>query len=253
MRGIDMNKPVTYLNSSLRYFHENERHINRFCREYVLLLVFEGVLRFSEDGTEYEIVPGQYHIQKINSYQSGTRVSLSPRYLYVHFFAESADGGEVVPFDGEYDYGEMESLIYRLDSLSHNGGTFIEKTAVFYKILSELYQSKDRNRLSDRIAAFISGEIHSELSLETLCREFHYSKNHIINVLKAERGMTPVEFMNGLRLREAESLLEITSDPIIRISETCGFNNYSHFFRLFKRKNGVSPAEWRERKRYAAL
>ena len=253
MSGIDMNRPVEYLHSSLRFFNENERHIDRFCREYVLLMVFEGVLRFSEDGTEYEIHPGQYHIQRANSYQSGSRVSFSPKYLYVHFHAECSEDGEVVPLDGEYNYGELKPLMHRLDILSHNNGTSIEKTAVFFDILSALYQSREKNRLSDRIAAFISMELHNGISLETLCAEFHYSKNHIINVFRSEQGLTPVEYMNHLRLREAESLLEITSDPISSISEKCGFNNYSHFFRLFKRKHSISPAEWRERKRYTAV
>lgn len=253
MNGIDMNKPIIYLHSSLRFFNENERHINRLCSEYVLLMVFEGILKFSEDGTEYEIHPGQYHIQKKNSYQSGNKVSLSPKYLYVHFFAECSNNNEVIPFDGEYNYSELKSLMYRLDILSHNNGTSIEKTAVFFNILSNLYQSKKRNKLSDQIAAFILKEIHNEISLEMLSSKFHYSKNHIINVFRSEQGMTPIEYMNNLRIQEAESLLEITSDPIVSISEKCGFNNYSHFFRLFKQKNSVSPAKWRERKRYSTV
>ena len=52
MKGIDLNKQIIYLHSSLRFFDKKEHHINRFCEENVLLLVYEGVLRFSEDGIE---------------------------------------------------------------------------------------------------------------------------------------------------------------------------------------------------------
>ena len=50
MNGIDLNKPIAYKHASLRFFNKNEHHIDRFCEDDVLLLVFDGVLRFSEDG-----------------------------------------------------------------------------------------------------------------------------------------------------------------------------------------------------------
>ena len=53
MYGIDLNKNINYKYASLRFFNEGEHHIDRICGEDVLLLVFKGVLRFSEDGTEY--------------------------------------------------------------------------------------------------------------------------------------------------------------------------------------------------------
>ena len=69
MRGINLNKPIEFLHSSLRYFSEGEHHITRFCKDDVLLMVFEGVLRFNEDNIRYEIHPGEYHIQKSNTFQ----------------------------------------------------------------------------------------------------------------------------------------------------------------------------------------
>ena len=59
MTGINMNKPITYLYSSLRYFNANECHVKRFCEEDILLLVFDGVLRFSENGHQQEVHAGQ--------------------------------------------------------------------------------------------------------------------------------------------------------------------------------------------------
>ena len=41
------------------------------------------------------------------------------------------------------------------------------------------------------------------------------------------------------------NLLESTSKTSEEIMFECGFNNYSHYYRLFVRKNGVSPSEWR--------
>ena len=88
MRGIDLNGEISYKTSSLRFFEKNECHVTRTCPHDVLLLVYEGILRFSEDGEEYELHPGDYFIQRFRSDQTGEKPSDSPKYLYIHFFGE---------------------------------------------------------------------------------------------------------------------------------------------------------------------
>ena len=64
MFGIDLNCPITYINASLRFFKKEEHHITRLCSCDVLVLVFSGVLRFSEDNVPIEVGAGEYYIQK---------------------------------------------------------------------------------------------------------------------------------------------------------------------------------------------
>ena len=66
MIGIDLDRVITYKHASLRFFKEKEHHITRLCEDNVLLLVFEGVLRFSENEEEIEVSAGEYYIQKKN-------------------------------------------------------------------------------------------------------------------------------------------------------------------------------------------
>ena len=58
MSGIDLNRNLVYKFASFRYFERGEHHVSRFCLDNVLLLVFGGVLRFSEDGEEIEVRAG---------------------------------------------------------------------------------------------------------------------------------------------------------------------------------------------------
>ena len=53
-----------YYFSSYRYFEEGERHVNRICNEDVLLIVFSGTLRFSENGIKKKIHAGEYYFQE---------------------------------------------------------------------------------------------------------------------------------------------------------------------------------------------
>ena len=250
MEGIDLDRTIIYKTSSLRFFEEGEHHVTRFCPHDVLLLVYDGVLRFSEDGVPYEIRAGQYHIQKHGSFQAGELASDAPKYFYVHFVGEWRDGEGVLSRGGEFEYAELLPHIMKLDALSHGDYTYTERTALFFEILSKLYRASAReDTLAVKIKRFIDERYLEFSSLDDLCREMHYSKNYLINAFKAEYGMTPIEYLNDVKIRRAMYLLEVTSRSIDEIAEESGFNHYSHFYRLFTRKNSLSPFEWRQKVR----
>ena len=61
--------------------------------------------------------------------------------------------------------------------------------------------------------------------------------------------MTPFEYINTLRIKEGERLLEVTSKSAESIAYECGFGDYSQFYKAFKKIYNISPVEWRKRKR----
>ena len=249
MFGIDLDSQIEYKGSSLRFFNKGEHHISRVYEYDVLLMVYEGVLRFSEDGTEYEIGPGQYHIQKRYTVQEGKYSSDAPKYLFIHFVANWKENGAVLPKSGYFSYKSFAGLIEKMDLLSHGNAPYTALAANLFEILYKLYRPTAQNPLAKRIADYIEENHSRDISLETLCNEFHFCKNHIINVFKKSFSQTPVEYINSIRIKHAQYLMEVTSDSIESISLACGFKNYSHFYKLFIRKNNISPEKWRERKR----
>lgn len=251
MYGIDLNKNIDYKYASLRFFNEGEHHIDRICGEDVLLLVFKGVLRFSEDGTEYSVSSGQYHIQKSFSDQRGSRASDSPKYLYVHFNGEWSDGGEVLAKSGEFDFSELKPLMYHLDELAHNRAAKCECSAKFLEILTRLYHFSDKKEptYANEIAEYIAQNISRRITLGELSAEFNFSRNHIINIFKHEYSVTPFEYINDLRTERAKRLLEVTSKSVEDIAYECGYSTYSNFYNMFLSHEHISPSKWRNLKR----
>lgn len=248
MYGIDLNNPILFRHASLKYFEKGEHHVNRVLPYDVLLLVFDGVLRFSEDGVEHEVSPERYYIQKAFSKQCGDIVSESPQYLYVHFNAEWSDCPYSLSTVGTFSYDLLKDSMRKLDKLSHSECSYIEKTHIFYEILSVLNEKNQKQpSISDDICQYINDNYINEITLTDICAIFNYSKNHIINIFKAEYNMTPIEYLNDLRLKKAMHLLEGTSKPAEDISTICGFNCYSHFYKQFAKKTGISPTEWRKK------
>ena len=249
MYGLDLNKTVTYKHASLRFFEKNEYHVSRFCRDNVLLLVFDGVLCFTEGDKAYEIGAGCYHIQRCNTPQGAICASSSPKYLYVHFDAEWGESGKALPADGRFDYSELKGEIERLDRMAHQDYSLLERSAVFFEILSLLYKGGQTRSTAGKVADFILKNYKKALSLEGIAEHFHFSKNYIINIFKREYGITPFEYITELRIREAERLLEATSLCVEDIAFECGFNTYSNFYRQFCSRNSLSPVLWRAEKR----
>lgn len=250
MEGINLEMPINYIGASFRYFKNKEHHTTRLCNDNVLLLVFKGVLRFNEDGVDYEITPGKYHIQKQKTYQSGPKESDEPEYLYVHFLGEECNSEKgVLQYQGDFDVEKLMPLMIKLDELAHNESTYISQTAVFYEILSMLSKQKTKKNTANKIAMFIEENSHTNISLEKLCKEFLFTKNHIINIFKREYNMTPFEYLKKVRLNNALRMMEATSLTLEEISYENGFNDYPYFYRVFKKEFGVSPEQWRKKRR----
>ncbi len=250
MKGINLNKPITYKTASLRFFNKNESHISRFCTDDILLMVFEGVLRFSEDGKETEVSKGEYYIQRANCNQEGHIPSTSPKYLYIHFKGMWHDEECCLPQRGTFNISAFKDMMIEMDALSHGDFTYTQKCAKFYEILSALNNKPEKINIANKIAMFIENEDLTKMTLETICNKFNFTKNHIINIFKKEYGITPINYMNSVKLKRAKYLLRVTSDTAESIAVKSGFNDYSHFYKLFRKENGISPKEWRNIMRY---
>lgn len=64
---------------------------------------------------------------------------------------------------------------------------------------------------------------------------------------KKATGLTPLEYIQTLRIEEAKHILESTADPIDAIVEAVGYDDPASFRRLFKRLTGVTPGRYRQR------
>lgn len=247
MMGINLNRPVQYRHASLRFFHEGEHHVTRYYQSDILLLVYEGVLRFSENGEPCEVAAGEYYIQRGGLYQSGDKASDMPKYLYIYFQGEWTDKGTRLPLRGNFDIAHLWPTMEKMDAIAHGPHCYAERVRELYTILTLLQHTDKGEGIAHDIADYLSANYQHMLTLEEICAHFNFSKNHIINLFKKEYGMTPFDYIAELRLTRAMHLLEVTSDTIENVAFASGFRDYSHFYRQFCRKNGISPQLWREK------
>ncbi len=87
-----------------------------------------------------------------------------------------------------------------------------------------------------------------DFSIESLADELGMSQRSLQRKIKAVSDRTPVQLIAEYRLQQAVRLLSGTSRPITDVAYEAGFGDLSHFYRLFKKRFGRNPSQYREGK-----
>ncbi|AJQ28976.1 bifunctional transcriptional activator/DNA repair enzyme AdaA [Pelosinus fermentans] len=77
-------------------------------------------------------------------------------------------------------------------------------------------------------------------------KELGVSQNHFIHLFRQQFQMTPVEYINRLRVEKAKQMLVNTELTIVNIALLCGFGSLSTFYEFFKKQVGLPPKEYRK-------
>jgi transcriptional regulator GlxA family with amidase domain len=84
-----------------------------------------------------------------------------------------------------------------------------------------------------------------QISIPDIAEQMGCSQTYFRRLFKARTGRSPLEYLQGLRLQHAKSLLKHTSMPISEIASAVGHEDAFYFSRVFKRLSGLSPRNYR--------
>lgn len=95
---------------------------------------------------------------------------------------------------------------------------------------------------------YIHENLSSPLSLDELAAKAGMSRTYFCQIFKKLNGLSPWDYIGIKRVEKAKYMLRGDSKSVLDISFECGFNNISHFNRIFKRITGQTPSEYRKQK-----
>jgi len=101
------------------------------------------------------------------------------------------------------------------------------------------------HRKVSEIAAYMNENYMKPLTLGHLSERFFLSTFYLSRVFREITGFTFVEYLNHVRIKEAQRLLRDSNLKVLRISEQVGFESIAHFGRVFKQTVGLSPTQYR--------
>lgn len=140
--------------------------------------------------------------------------------------------------DGFYAVQQFLTILYEL-SRCENARTLASNS--YAKVTVE-----DDSRRILKVKNFISKNYMDELRLPELASLAGMSSSAFSRFFKLHTGRNISEYIIDLRLGYAARMLVDTAKSISEIGFDCGFNNLSNFNRIFKKKKGCSPSEFRE-------
>lgn len=107
-------------------------------------------------------------------------------------------------------------------------------------------QTLVRHDVFNRIYHYISENFAHIDSIDVICNELFVSKYYISHVFKKYAGKAPMQFVAQCRMTHAKKLLSDTDLSACDISAQCGYTDYTSFFKVFKRLEGMTPAKYRQ-------
>jgi AraC-like DNA-binding protein len=171
-----------------------------------------------------------------------------------HLTEEQA--GHIISFyDTLKKYNKFDSEIIKLKRKIVLAEMLLETNILFsessIKPQVELHSDPQYEKIQ-RILSFINNNLAGELSLKTISDQFYISASYLSALFRDITGFSMNNYIITKRILLATELLK-QNRPVTAVTELCGFNNYSHFIRTFKRFEGISPKQyavrWRNRER----
>ena len=133
-------------------------------------------------------------------------------------------------------------LMYILHELSKFDDAYELASSTFAKV-----EVSSESRRVLKVKDFINTHINDELRLEQLANLVGMTPTAFSRFFKLRTGKTLSEYLVDIRLGQAARLLVDTADSVSEICWNCGFNTLSNFNRLFRKRKGCSPTEFREK------
>jgi signal transduction histidine kinase/AraC-like DNA-binding protein/ABC-type sugar transport system substrate-binding protein len=106
--------------------------------------------------------------------------------------------------------------------------------------------SRQTSALVRRAVVYIQQHYSRPLSRQEIAEVVGLSKNYLSQIFHQELGISPWEYLNRYRIRQARELLRTTNDSITTIASLVGFDDPAYFSRIFRNHTGLSPRAYRE-------
>ena len=156
---------------------------------------------------------------------------------------------------------KLKYLFEKLDSVLNGQGSdywpcltrsfLIEILILLYRV--ELMSRENRTISlpetgtdADRIFIFLHTHYNEKITIEDMTRHFATNRTTLNNLIQKYSGMSAKAYLNHIRMEVAAGLLRNTELAVNEISDRIGIDDITYFSRIFKKKTGITPSEYRE-------
>lgn len=251
-------------------------HADRTAPFHVAIYLLQGSMEIIEDGIPYRIMPDQIFFLKSGIHHWGNRsFEIGSSWYYAHFYCDAPSSCmEELPRGIYYDErvslkpSERDRYFITLPKLinceektqikrnfekmieAHIHGNIPQTSIRLWQIFLECAQNAQDDKVSNGYVEQIQNYVRQHyidgftaVQIQEACG---LSYKYAGTLFKEVTGQTIKEYQCTLRLRKAEQLLKETNKSIAEIAQLTGFSDVFYFSKIFHRKKGCPPGEYRK-------
>jgi AraC-like DNA-binding protein len=242
--------------------HAYPRHSHDY---YVICLIERGRQSFTHLGTKHLTPPGGVILinpGEVHTGEAADEYGFEMRCLYptlAHMetaVVELTGRHQGVPFfkGARIDERWAMNSIWSLHKAITDGATTLESESRFTWTLAQLIKryadisSPDvrpgkEKKAVQQARRYLEEFYVKGVSLHELARHVALSPYYLLRVFRAEVGMPPYAYLESVRIRQAQRLIE-AGKPLAEIAVEVGFSSQSHMTRRFKKIIGATPGQY---------
>ena len=139
------------------------------------------------------------------------------------------------------------------ESYSKDYGSDLSAQGIFLQLMVQLnrlargtqtqQEGEEVSPLVENAMRYISENLSSDLSLEEIAGKLFISKYHLAHAFSREVGVSVYRYITLRRLMVARQQLAV-GEPAGQVCRSCGFSDYTSFYRAFKSEYGISPRQF---------
>ncbi len=146
----------------------------------------------------------------------------------------------------------LECFDYAADTLANE----LKLTELLYRFLRLLLadngvipspNKKKLSQLSLETIEFIREHYTEDITVQEIADHLSVNRSHLSRVFHENLGMSVKEYLLGIRINRAAFLLSMTNETVEAIAYQAGFHSLIVFSRMFKKKTGETPTDYRKR------
>lgn len=135
--------------------------------------------------------------------------------------------------------------IYRLTSLK-DASAYLN--AFIGEIKTKLKQDdKEYSLVVKKVINYINNHYSDNINLTSIADHFSFSTGYLSRLLRTETGINFIDLLTKVRIEAAKRLLMDTKNKVNEVGEMVGYKEYAYFYQVFKRVEGQSPKEYKNR------
>ena len=120
-----------------------------------------------------------------------------------------------------------------------------------YDVFEEEIQEKNETAELPIMPAinYIYDHYMEPIKVQQLAKLCHFSESYFRKVFMEMKGMSPMDYLNSIRIREACRMLLNSTATVRVVGEKCGYPSVTTFERNFRQRTGMLPSQWRENRK----